>query len=121
MAMDTGFDSSRGSSVTCFLPFLFLFLGFLAFLVGVDVGIVLIFVLILLLWLSLPSFVGSSGANTGGTDFFGTSGVGQGLLRISVICGGGCFASFCSKGVEEVVEEVGRSWSHRLGRKISLS
>ena len=34
MAIDMGFDSPKGSSVTCFL---FFFLGFLAFLVGVSV------------------------------------------------------------------------------------
>jgi len=40
---------------------------------------------------------GFSEVNTGGTNFFGTSGVRQGLFRISVICGG-CFDSFGSEG-----------------------
>jgi hypothetical protein len=98
MAMDTGSDPSTGSSVVCLLPFLFFFLGFLTLLVdGSKVK------------LSLLSFLGSSGMDTGDTDFFGVSGVRQGLLRISVTCGCGCFASFSSKEVEEVVEEAGRS------------
>jgi len=106
MIIDTGFDLSKGSFVTCFLLF---FLSFLAFLVGVDVEIVLIFILIPPVGLLLPSFVDFSEVNTGDTDFFSTSGVRQGLLRISVIYDSNYFASFGSSIVEEIVRKIERS------------
>jgi hypothetical protein len=92
--------------VTCFLLF---FLSFLVFLVGVDMEIVLIFILILLIRLSLPLFMDFLEVNTGNTDSFNTFGIRPGLLRISMIRNNDYFAFFGSRVIKRVVRKIGRS------------
>jgi hypothetical protein len=65
-----------------------------------------------LFFLGFLAFLVDVSVGVDGADSRDISDIGQGLFKICIIGGDDCFDSFGS-------EWIGRSWSHRPGRKLS--